>query len=412
LLQSSGFGGNAEIENALQNAASHHGRANFVIHAAFASAGIVTVLLGPILPILISRWSLSDERAGLFFTTQFCGQLAGCLSTGVLIPIRRRGYRLTFAIGFALIALGVAALGLGDAHIGLVGTALYGYGLGLALTGGNLWVAEIFPQRRATAVSILNVTWTIGAIACGPLVMLAEDLHILAKFLVGVALFHAICALLVGAWEIEPLEYAPDESAASPAAPRTRLIGAAAFALGALFFLYVGTESAFGGWVAAYTNRVESISATMSAVTPSFFWAGLMTGRALAPTVLRALATRKDGEKILTGCGLSLAALASSALLFATTYRAALACATFAGLGLACVYPILVGWLVRLYGAHARRFGSIVFAIGSLGGATLPWLVGAVSTHMSALRMGLVVPIAACIAMLLVNGFFPERREA
>jgi MFS transporter, FHS family, glucose/mannose:H+ symporter len=412
LLQSSGFGGNAEIENSFQNAAPHHGRANFVIHAAFASAGIVTVLLGPILPILISRWSLSDERAGLFFTTQFCGQLAGCLSTGVLIPIRRRGYRLTFAIGFALIALGVAALGLGDARIGLVGTALYGYGLGLALTGGNLWVAEVFPQRRATAVSILNVTWTIGAIACGPLVMLAEDLHMLAKFLVGVALFHAICALLIGGWEIEPLEYAPDEPAASLVAPRTRLIGSAAFALGALFFLYVGTESAVGGWVAAYANRVESISATMSALTPAFFWAGLMTGRALAPAALRALATRKDGEKILTGCGLSLAALASSALLFATTYRAALACATFAGLGLACVYPILVGWLVRIYGAHARRFGSIVFATGSLGGATLPWLVGAVSTHMSALRMGLVVPIAACIAMLLVNGFFPERREA
>ena len=255
------------------------------------------MLLGPILPILISRWSLTDERAGLFFTTQFCGQLAGCLSTGVLIPLRGRGYRLTFAIGFALIALGVAALGLGDAHAGLAGTALYGYGLGLALTGGNLWVAEIFPQRRATAVSILNVTWTIGAIACGPLVMLAEDLHMLAKFLVGVALFHAICALLIGVWDIEPLERGTDELDAGGAAPRTRLIGAAAFALGGLFFLYVGTESAVGGWVAAYANRVESISAMMAALTPAFFWCGLAAGRALAPVALRSLAARKRERK-------------------------------------------------------------------------------------------------------------------
>ena len=140
-----------------------------MIHAAFAAAGIVTVLLGPILPILISRWALSDEQAGFFFTAQFCGQLAGCLSTGVLIPLRGRGYRLTFAIGFALIAVGVAGLALGDAHAALVGTALYGYGLGLALTGGNLWVAEVFPHNRATAVSILNVTWTTGAVFCGPL---------------------------------------------------------------------------------------------------------------------------------------------------------------------------------------------------------------------------------------------------
>ena len=383
-----------------------------MIHAAFGAAGIVTVLLGPILPILISRWSLSDERAGLFFTTQFCGQFAGCLSTGVLIPLRGRGYRLTFAIGFAFIALGVAALGLGDARAGLAGTALYGYGLGLALTGGNLWVAEIFPQRRTTAVSILNVTWTIGAIACGPLVMLAEDLHILAKFLVGVALFHAICALLIGVWEIEPLEWGTDELDVGGAAPRTRLIGAATFALGGLFFLYVGTESAVGGWVAAYANRVESISAIMAALTPAFFWCGLAAGRALAPAALRSLAARKEREQILLGFGVSLAAVASGALLFAPTYRTALLCATVVGLGLACVYPILVGWLVRIYGAQARRFGSVIFATGSLGGATLPWLVGAISTHSGALRAGLVVPIAACVAMFLVNGFFPGRREA
>ena len=289
------------------------------------------MLLGPILPILISRWSLSDERAGLFFTTQFCGQFAGCLSTGVLIPLRGRGYRLTFAIGFAFIALGVAALGLGDARAGLAGTALYGYGLGLALTGGNLWVAEIFPQRRTTAVSILNVTWTIGAIACGPLVMLAEDLHILAKFLVGVALFHAICALLIGVWEIEPLEWGTDELDVGGAAPRTRLIGAATFALGGLFFLYVGTESAVGGWVAAYANRVESISAIMAALTPAFFWCGLAAGRALAPAALRSLAARKEREQILLGFGVSLAAVASGALLFAPTYRTALLCATLVG---------------------------------------------------------------------------------
>jgi MFS transporter, FHS family, glucose/mannose:H+ symporter len=383
-----------------------------VIHAAFAAAGIVTVLLGPILPILIIRWSLSDERAGLFFATQFCGQLAGCLSTGVLIPLRGHGYRLTFAMGFAFIAVGVVALGLGDARAGLAGTALYGYGLGLALTGGNLWVAEIFPQRRATAVSILNVTWTIGAISCGPLVMLAEDLHMLAKFLVGVGLFHAICALLIGVWEIEPLGRGTDELDAGGAVPRTRLIGTAAFALGGLFFLYVGTESAVGGWVAAYANRVESISAVMAALTPAFFWCGLAAGRALAPVALRSLATRKERENILLGFGVSLAAVASSALLFAPTYRTASLCATLAGLGLACVYPILVGWLVRIYGAQARRFGSIIFATGSLGGATLPWLVGAVSTHSGALRAGLVVPIAACVAMFLVNAFFPGQREA
>jgi MFS transporter, FHS family, glucose/mannose:H+ symporter len=391
------------------HAARHHARANLAIHLAFAAAGIVTVVLGPILPILISRWSLTDERAGLFFTTQFCGQLAGCLSTGVLIPMRRFGYRLTFAIGFGLVAVGICVLGVGSAPWALAGTALYGYGLGLCLTGGNLWVAEIFPGKRATAVSILNVAWTVGAIACGPLVMLAERGHVLQEFLVGVGLVLGICALLIATWEIEPLEITAEDlgaTADSAKASSKKLFSPAAFTLGALFFFYVGTESAVGGWVAAFANRAESISAMMSALTPAFFWGGLMIGRALAPVLLRVLGKLAEPEKTLLACGVTLAAVAVAALLYSPKYQEALACAGLAGLGLACVYPILVGWVVRIFGAHARRFGSVLFATGSMGGATLPWLVGAVSTHTGALRAGLAVPIAACVAMFLLNGFF------
>jgi FHS family glucose/mannose:H+ symporter-like MFS transporter len=399
--------GVGELEGSGRSATPRHPAANLVIHAAFVATGIVTVVLGPILPILITRWSLSDERAGLFFAMQFCGQLAGSLSTGLLIPLRRCGYRLTFAIGFALVAIGVAALAVGDARMGLAGTGIYGYGLGLALTGGNLWVAEIFPERRATAVSILNVVWTLGAIACGPLVMLAERAHMLANFLLGVAIFMALCALFIAAWHIEPDETLAAEPEASGMAKPRNLFSPAAIALGALFFLYVGTEEAVGGWVAAYVNRVEAMSAMMSALTPAFFWGGLMTGRALAPIALRAVA-----ERILVAAGLIAAILATGTLLYASTYRSAIICAAIAGLGLACIYPILVGWLVRIFGAHARRFGSIVFATGSLGGATIPWLVGAVSTHTGALRFGLAVPIGACVAMSLVNGFFPWRRNS
>src|SRR5580658_8481580 len=69
--------------------------ANVVVHAGFVLAGIVTTLLGPILPILIARWSLSDERAGLFFVCQFGTSMIGVVSLGALIP--RWGYKVTVA---------------------------------------------------------------------------------------------------------------------------------------------------------------------------------------------------------------------------------------------------------------------------------------------------------------------------
>src|SRR5208282_2394292 len=80
--------------------------ANAVLHAGFVLAGVVTVLIGPMLPFLIARWSMSDERAGLFFSFQFGGNLGGIASLGTLLS--RRGYSAVFLVGFTCIAVGVA----------------------------------------------------------------------------------------------------------------------------------------------------------------------------------------------------------------------------------------------------------------------------------------------------------------
>ncbi len=44
---------------------------------AFLPTGILTTLLGPMLPILIARWGLSDQQAGNLFLVQFLASLAG-----------------------------------------------------------------------------------------------------------------------------------------------------------------------------------------------------------------------------------------------------------------------------------------------------------------------------------------------
>src|SRR5271155_1814468 len=81
-------------------------KASALIYSSFVLAGVVTTLLGPMLPLLMARWSMTDERAGLFFTFQFFGNLAGIATLGFLLT--RRGYGQTFAIGFGAIALGIA----------------------------------------------------------------------------------------------------------------------------------------------------------------------------------------------------------------------------------------------------------------------------------------------------------------
>ncbi len=94
-------------------------KTNALIYSSFVLAGIVTTLLGPLLPLLIARWTLTDERAGVFFTFQFCGNLVGIASLGYLLS--RRGYGRTFVVGFTAIALGIAGLGSRNGCCSLIG---------------------------------------------------------------------------------------------------------------------------------------------------------------------------------------------------------------------------------------------------------------------------------------------------
>jgi FHS family glucose/mannose:H+ symporter-like MFS transporter len=379
------------------------GAATAVLHAGFIVTGVVTVLLGPILPLLIARWSMSDANAGLFFTTQFVGTIVGVATLGLLI--RLRGYRITFITGYVSMMAGVAGLNLGSEVGCVLATAAFGYGLGLVLAASNLWVAEVATSRRAAALSILNAAWGIGAIACPALVVFAQRGQNLAMLLYGIAGFSGFIALLLATMKFEPH---PQDLAftatlnASPAVSKQT-----AFALGAMFYLYVGAESCVSGWVAAFAKRMEMTPGNLWALTPMFFWSGLLAGRALAPVFLRRLS-----ERALLASGLILATIGNAALLSTATFRGAVTCAAVTGLGMGATYPLLVSRLIGYYGERAKRSGSVMFALAALGGATMPWLVGFTSTQAGSLRAGLLVPIAGCLAMISLLRLLRQQAQA
>ena len=64
-------------------------------HATFVPIGIVTVLLGPLLPMLSARWSLNYSQAGSLFTAQFLGSTVGVFVSGVIVS--RWGFRFWWA---------------------------------------------------------------------------------------------------------------------------------------------------------------------------------------------------------------------------------------------------------------------------------------------------------------------------
>jgi FHS family glucose/mannose:H+ symporter-like MFS transporter len=377
-------------------------KASALIYSSFVLAGVVTTLLGPILPLLAARWALTDEQAGLFFTFQFFGNLAGIALLGTLLT--RCGYGRTFVIGFASIAAGIAGLNFGNEYACLFSTAVFGCGLGLILSGINLWTAEVAGTRRTSALSILNVAWGMGAIACPALVLVAHQAGRLWALILGIAGLSALTAVAIASMSIEPRAHVEIEAKSPERGPR--IGNKFTFALGGLFFLYIGTEGSVGGWTASLAKRMGSTSGNLWELAPMFFWAGLLAGRGMAPFILRRVA-----ERTLFTTGLILAGSFSGALFWATSFRGIAICVTLSGLGLSCIYPLIISWMVGHFGAKAKRTGSIMFALASVGGAILPALVGFTSTHTGSLRAGLLVPFGACVVMLGLSAMLRERGE-
>jgi FHS family glucose/mannose:H+ symporter-like MFS transporter len=362
-------------------------------NVAFVPIGVVTVLLGPMLPALSSRWSLNYSQAGSLFTAQFLASTMGVAVSGALVS--HWGFRFALNAGLLVMAAGIAGLSVGSHLWGMMCIAVYGAGLGLAVPAANLLVAEVNPKRRSAALNLLNFSWSVGAVACPFLVAAAARSNRVAALMIVVAGILLVVMLGIASMSsrvVEPVLTGSDNK------PVTINWGARSlFVLSALFFLYVGTENAFGGWIASYAKSLGRMPLARSVMMPSFFYSALLVGRWIAPWILR-----KIDEVKLARTGILAACAGMAGLLFSRATPGVVGSAIVTGFGLAAVYPITISLLSREFGPAASRVGSVMFTMANLGGACLPWFVGYASSRYGSLKVGLAVPLIAGAAIFVL----------
>ena len=391
-------------------------------HTGFALTGIVTTMLGPLLPALKARWALTDAQAGYLFTAQFA---ASVVSTMLLTWfIRRLGVLRTLALGYLLLAVGVAGVGANAWAIGLAAVSLYGFALGLTMPATNLLISETSGERRAAALNILNFIWCIGAVACPLLLMVAvRDNRTAAPMLalgatlavVGAWLWHSIAqtdsrnvgsdikayrraTAAIAVEQAQVVLTTEDQTPASARASRRVWGSGFAYLLAALVFLYVGAENSISGWIGAYTKRTNAEMAALYSLPQAVFWAALMTGRLLAPVWLRRLS--EERLVLLT----AVVSLLGVLWLWATSETVGLlGGAALAGAGFAAIYPTTIAVFMKYFGERAGASAAPIFATGGLGGAVVPSLVGTVSDRFSSLRAGLVVPLVVNVVIITLQ---------
>ncbi len=365
------------------------------LDAGFVVAGMITVLLGPILPTLELAWGISTPQAGLLFTAQFAGSTVGVLASGGVV--RRCGFRASLVAGYLFAAAGVALLEAGSWAMGMAAAAVFGAGLGLIIPGTNMLVAGSSGPKSAARLSWLNLAWGIGAVIlpllAGAFVKTGRTLWLLE----GLAALALLCALRLATLRGAMATGDAAEPRPGRAAPPSRgEIGALAI-FGALFFLYVGAENGLGGWIASYTHSVSAATPAECAMAPFFFWGALLLGRALGPAFLR-----RGNEIPAARLGSAMAALGGAVVIFSRGFAGIATGAAIAGFGLAEVFPITISRFAARFADDATRYAGAMFALAGAGGAVLPWLVGYSAAGIGKLGEALWIPVLAAILISLL----------
>ena len=363
------------------------------LYAGFLLTGVVTVLLGPLLPELSREWRLPVDQLAPLFVAQF---LASAL--GSLLSSYRQS--LSLVLGYLLIAAGLLSLAFASWPLALAPVAATGLGLGLAIPATNLRVAHSQPERRGAALSALNLVWGAGAVAC-PLLFAVRPRGtssdaVLVILAVAAGLVLLLLLRTLGGAEVRA-DLAAGAAAGRSAAPAGQAV--ALVVIAAILFLYVGIENAVGGWLVSLADQFQSARTATSLWIGSGFWAALLASRAIAPLLLR-----RVSEPALYGAGIALAGAGLVGLL-AGRSQAEVAVASIAvGAGLAPLFPLTVSFLAELTAATRSRSTGWVFALAGTGGAALPWLTARIAGGADRLAAGFVAPMAGLALLALLFG--------
>jgi MFS family permease len=129
--------------------------------AGFILAGLGTVLLGPVLPILLHQWQLTDAQGGVLISAKFLGAFLG----GITVLPR---LRLAILTGCALCCFGFGAFALSNS-LAPAATALFfgGLGLGQLIASTNILAGRRYRAHTGSALASLNTFWSLGAVLTG-----------------------------------------------------------------------------------------------------------------------------------------------------------------------------------------------------------------------------------------------------
>lgn len=357
-------------EAALAPAPIHKYRNTIGYFASFIVLGLTSASLGPTLPGLAANTGVALSAISFLFTARSFGYMLGSLQGGRWYD-RLPGHPIMVAVLVAMAVLLALAPLIPMLWLLAAALLLLGCGEGIIDLGSNILLVWTHGERVGPFMNGLHFFFGVGAFLA-PIVVAQAILF--SGNITWAYWVLALSSLPAAVWLARLPSPAFQAGAKKGAAARVNWTLVACLAL--LFFLYVGAEAGYGGWIYTYTVRQLGASlgpagAVSAAYLTSAFWGALTVGRLAGVPIAARFRPRTILIADLLVCLASMAVI----LLIPHSFTAIWAGTLGLGLGMASFFPALMAYAQQ----HLQITGKVTawFLVGAgAGGMTLPWVIG------------------------------------
>jgi fucose permease len=328
--------------------------------------GMLSAMLGTILPDLSDRFRLSPRQNGTIAFAQALGLIIASLGVGPLLD--NEGNKLGLMIGLALIATALFALPRSSGFRSILFLLfLLGVGGGIVVTGANALVSDVGEAHRATALNMVNLFFGLGGLAT----------PFIAANVFGrnwVRLCYTIAALTVVSLAIEASTKMPEPTRtggfvladAAPVLGRPLL-----FLLGLFLFLYVSCEVGIWNWLPRHLIAQGIPESRALNILSLGFALGVLVGRVgVAPILIRVPAIT-----VLLFASVVMAISTFLMLRLSNPFTAAIL-VFLAGLSMAPVFPTTLAIVGDNFPRMAGTAIGLVITCGWIGLAVSSRIIG------------------------------------
>ncbi len=370
-------------------------------YLAFITLGTASAVLGPTLLNLADNTGVKLGDISLLFAARSIGYLIGSVVGGRLYD-RRAGHPVMSLMLLGL-AVALALMPVVSLFWVLVAVVLAaGLTEGTVDVGGNTLLVWLYRHHVGPYMNGLHLFFGIGAIVAplliAQVIQWSGSIHWAFWLLAVLPLPTALWLMRLPSPKAQPTSV---EGAAGRA--DMRLVALTVL----FFFLYVGVEVSFGGWIFTYAVKQHLASEAAAAYLTSAFWGAFTLGRLVSIPISLRVRPRYILLWDMIGTLICLGIL----VIWPNSEAALWVGVLGVGLCIASVFPTTMSLAARRMNVTGQIAGWF-FVGASLGATVLPWLIGYLFDSLGAHTVPITLLIDSVLALavlLILISYSPTR---